>query len=70
MIKNAYTNGAIAAFAQFGLDKDASLFQSPLSQPKPIYNTMVQSPTMNELPNFGKTLQHSPNRFNSILGAR
>lgn len=39
-------------------------------QPRPIFNTMVQSPTTNELPNFGKAMQYRPNSLRGILGAR
>lgn len=38
--------------------------------PPPITKTMVQKPTMNEMPNFGNALNKRTNDLDAILGSR
>lgn len=53
-----------------GLATGGGALAHHMKQPAPITKTMVQTPTTNELPNFGKALQKRTNDLDAILGAR
>ena len=52
-----------------GAAADAARHRPP-PIPKPIVSTMIQQPTMNELPNFGTAMAKHTNNLDSILGTR